>query len=78
MISIQQVQCPVLLSVWLRFEMVCDDPSNMMPPLLCHHCLGGGRDRKVWKYCRDSFLGCGDDEVRVSHIYEEKGGEVWQ
>jgi len=32
-----QMQCPVLLWVWLQFELVCDDPRNtalMMPSSL--------------------------------------------
>jgi len=31
------VQCPVLVLVWLQFELVCEDPRNrvlMMPPSL--------------------------------------------
>ena len=72
------VQCPVLLWVWLQFELVCDDPRNtvvMTPPSISH--IEGedwGRDEKVGKDCRDGIPGCGDDEVRVSRV---GGVVVW-
>jgi len=30
---------------------------------------------KAGKYCGGALLGCEDDEVRVSHMWEESGGE---
>ena len=67
-----QVQCPVLLWVWLQFELVCDDPRNivlMIHPSLSHYCLEDQkRDEEVCKKYGDDLLGCGDDEVRVSHV----------
>ena len=50
MINIQ-VQRPVLLWIWLHFELMCDDPRNtvlMMPPSFSHYYLeeDGGRDEK--------------------------------
>ena len=32
--------------------------------------------RRGGKHCGDGLLGYGDDEVRVSHGWEERGGEV--
>ena len=32
--------------------------------------------RRGGKHCGDGLLGYGDDEVRVSHVWEERGGEV--
>jgi len=56
-----EVQCPMLLWVWLQFELECDDPRNTAPMMpLSHYCLEGkdwGRD------CGDDLLRCGDDEV---------------
>jgi len=43
-----QVQCPVLLCVWLQFELVCDDLRNtvlMLPPSISHYCIEG----EVWE-----------------------------
>ena len=30
----------------------------------------------VGKYCGDGLLGCQDDEVRVSFMWEERGGRT--
>jgi len=57
MINIQ-VQCPVLLWVWLQFELVCDDPRNtvvIFPLPLSHYCLEGEDLNKVGKYCGDGL-----------------------
>jgi len=53
-----------------------------MPQSLSHYSLEGeyrGRDEKVSKYRGDGLLGYGDDEVRESREWEERGGElvVW-
>jgi len=50
MINIK-VQCPVLLWIWLHFELMCDDSRNtvlMMPPSFSHYYLeeDRGRDKK--------------------------------
>jgi len=44
-----QVQCPVLLLVWLQLELVRDDPRNtvlMMPPPISHYSLEGDGPRE--------------------------------
>jgi len=49
----------------------------MVPPSLSHYSLGEqdqGRDEKVSKYCGNGLLGY-RDEVRVSHVWEDRGGE---
>ena len=61
--------------VWLQFELLCDDPKNivlMMPPSL-HYSLEEDpkRDEKVGKYLRDGLLGYGDDKVRLNIVWEE-------
>ena len=43
---------------------------------VCHSSLEGKDQRRDCKYCWDGLLGCGDDEVRVSHVWEERGGKV--
>ena len=51
----------------------------MVPPSLSHYPLEGeewGPDKEVGKYCGDSLLGYGDDEVRVSDVWEEGGGRT--
>ena len=69
-----QVQCLMLL--WVAWAVSCDDPRNtvlMMPPPLSHYCLEGEDCGKVGKYSGNGFLGSGDDEVRVSRMWEERG-----
>ena len=51
-----------------------------MPPPLSHYCLEGeglGEDEKVGEYCGkfgNGLLGfSGNDELRVSHVWEERG-----
>ena len=44
-----QVQCPVLLLIWLQLELVCNDPRNtvlMMPPPISHYSLEGDGPRE--------------------------------
>jgi len=41
-----QMRCTVLLSVWVQFELMCDDPKYkytvlMMPPSLSRYSLEG-------------------------------------
>jgi len=72
----------VLVWVWLQFELVCDDPRNtvlIMHPSLSHFSFEGEdqrRDEEVCKCYGDDFLGYGDDEVRVSDVWEEREGET--
>ena len=45
----------------------------IVPPSLSHYSLEGedrGPDEEVGKYCGDGLLGYGDDEVRVSDVWE--------
>ena len=73
------MQCQVVPLVWVQFELVCDDPKNtvlMMPPSLSHWSLEGddrGWDERVGIHCGDGLLGYGEDEVRVSHVWEDRG-----
>ena len=49
----------------------------MVPLSLSYYSLEGEdhrEDEKVDKVCGDGLLGYGDDEVRVSHVWEEGGG----
>ena len=65
-----QVECPVLLWVWLQFELVCDDPRNtvlMMPPSLSLEAEERRRDEKVGNYS--------GGKVRMSCVWEERGGK---
>ena len=41
----------------------------------CHCSLEGKDQRRDGEHCGDDLLGYGDDEVRVSHVWEERGGE---
>ena len=59
-----QVQCPVLLWVWLQFELVRDDPRNtvlMMPPLLSHILWGEETGEENRKLANTGLLGYRDD-----------------
>jgi len=50
----------------------------MVPPSLSHYSLED-EDRgheKVGKFCGDGLLGYGDDEVRVSCVWEEGRGRT--
>jgi len=73
-----QVQCPDLLWVSLPFELVCDDPRNTVLMVLCHFLItektNRGSNQRVGKYGGDG-LGYRDDEVRVSYVWDERGGE---
>ena len=58
-----QVQCPVLLWVWLQFELV-RDPRNtvlMMPPLLSHILWGEETGEENRKLANTGLLGYRDD-----------------
>ena len=39
----------------------------------CHCSLEGKDQRRDGEHCGDGLLGYGDDEVRVSHVWEERG-----
>ena len=62
-----------LATIWI-------DPRKtvlMVPLSLSYYSLEGEdhrEDEKVDKFCGDGLLGYGDDEVRVSHVWEEGGG----
>ena len=57
-----QVQCPVLLWVWLQiFELLCDDPRNTV-------LMTKEEMRRFAKYYGSDLLGHRDDEVRVSDV----------
>jgi len=49
----------------------------MISPSLSHNCLEGEDRGRDGKYCGGGLLGYGDDEVRVSRVWEERGGENW-
>ena len=54
--------------------------SADVPPSLSHYCLEGqdrGKDEKVGKYCGDSLLGYGDDEVSELCVGESGGENLW-
>jgi len=51
------------LWVWLQFELVFDDPRNIVLMLPPPEGKEWGRDGKVGKYCGDGLLGCRDVEV---------------
>ena len=58
---------------------MCDDPRNTLliihPSLSDYSLEDRGRDEKVGQYCGDGLLGYRDNEVRVSRVWEERGGE---
>ena len=77
-----QVQCPVLLWVWLQFELVCDDPRNtvlVMPPLLSHTLWGEKSGEENTKLANTVEMASLDTEM-ISCVWEERRGEtlvVW-
>ena len=79
-----QVQCPVLLWVWLQFELVCDDPRNtvlMNPPSLSHYCLEGEDvemasldvEMMKWEWIICGRSGEGRTGGMASEVYMDKG-----
>ena len=76
------VQHPVLLWVCLQFELVCEDQRKTMltvPPITFSIFFRSRRSRtdvKDGKYFGNGLLEYGDDDVKVSHVWDDRGGST--
>ena len=76
------VQHPVLLWVWLQFELVCDNQRKtmlMVPPTTFSLFFRSRRPRtdvKEGKYFGNGLLGYGDDDAKLSCVWDDRGGST--